>query len=50
MSFKLFVQIILLMIIGVLVVTLMKCAMMQCPVMGKYIKSCQIQTSMPATR
>ena len=35
MSWKMFGQIVLLMIIGVLVLMFIKCAMLRCPIMGK---------------
>jgi len=38
MSWKLFVQIVLLMVIGALVLMLMKCCMMKCSKMGKFKK------------
>jgi len=38
MSWKMFGQIVLLMIIGALVLMLMKCAIRQCPIMGKSMK------------
>jgi hypothetical protein len=40
MSWKMFGQIVLLIIIGALVLMFMKCAMIQCPIMGKYMKAC----------
>jgi hypothetical protein len=40
MSWKMFGQIVLLIVIGALVLMLMKCAMMQCPIMGKSMKYC----------
>ena len=38
MSWKMFGQIVLLMIVGALILMLMKCAIMQCPIMRKSIK------------
>jgi hypothetical protein len=38
MSLKLFIQIVLLMVIGAFILMFMKCAVMKCPVMGKYMK------------
>jgi len=45
MSWKLFGQIILLMIIGVLILMLIKCAAMKCPIMGKYMRFCPISSA-----
>ena len=38
MSWKMFGQIVLLMVIGVLILMFMKCAMLKCPIMGKYMR------------
>ncbi len=50
MSWKMFGQIVLLIIIGALVLMLMKCAMMRCPMMGKSMKSCFSCPTYPAPR
>lgn len=42
MSWKMFGQIVLLMIIGVLILMLTKCAMRKCHIMGKYMKGCSV--------
>jgi len=39
MSWKMFGQIILLIVIGALVLILIKCAMLKCPIMSKYMKT-----------
>lgn len=39
MSGKLFLQIVILIVIGAVVLTLTKCAMRKCPIMGKYMKA-----------
>jgi len=40
MGWKLFGQIILLILIGVLILMLVKCAIRKCPILGKQMKSC----------
>lgn len=51
MSGKLFGQIVLLMIIGVLILMFMKCAMLKCPIMGKCIRgSCPISQTFPVPK
>ena len=45
MSWKIFGQIVLLMIIGVLILMLMKYAMLQCPIMGKSMRNCPMGTA-----
>jgi hypothetical protein len=47
MSWKMFGQIALLMLIGVLILMLMKCAMFKCPIMGKYGKACSHSMCVP---
>jgi len=39
MSWKLFGQIVVLMVIVALILMLMKCVMPKCPIMGKYMKA-----------
>jgi len=39
MNWKMFWQIALLMLIGVLLLGFIKCAMLKCPIMGKYMKA-----------
>ncbi|MFC1666540.1 hypothetical protein ACFL0P_01520 [Candidatus Omnitrophota bacterium] len=43
MGWKMFGQIVLLVVIGALVLMFMKCAMMKCPIMGKSMKCCTAQ-------
>jgi len=50
MGLKLFGQIVLLMIIGALILILMKCAIRQCPTMGKYMKYSRPCPTCPAPK
>jgi len=50
MSWKMFGQIVLLMVIGALVLMFMKCAMMQCPIMSKSMRCHSPYPTSPAPK